>query len=196
MRILIAEDESVSRKTLTIMLTKMGFEVDAVEDGLQAFENLMKEDSPPMAILDWMMPGMDGIDVCRKYREETAAAETKYIIILTAKSEAEDVVQGLSQGADDYITKPFNRGELVARLRVGQRLIESQRELSNKILQLNAAAEKIRSLEGIVPICMHCHDIRDDTDTWQKMETYVEKHSLAEFSHSICPTCMEQRHPE
>ena len=123
MKILIAEDEPVSRRMLQGVLTRWGYEVISVEDGNAAWERLNTADAPRIALLDWMMPGQNGIDVCREMRRHRPEPYT-YILLLTAKDAKESVVEGLESGADDYLTKPFHFEELKARLRVGLRLLE------------------------------------------------------------------------
>jgi len=128
MRVLIAEDDRVTRRLLESRLTKWGYDVLAVEDGLQAWEVLQQEDSPRFVLLDWIMPGMDGIDVCRKIRDGLAGAY-RYVIILTGKDGLEDVVSGLEAGADDYLTKPVVQQELKVRMNAGSRILNLQDEL-------------------------------------------------------------------
>ncbi|HEY2646914.1 MAG TPA: diguanylate cyclase [Candidatus Acidoferrales bacterium] len=128
MRILIADDESVSRRMLQALLMKWGYEVIAVEDGDAAWEKLKSPDAPRMALLDWMMPGQNGVDVCRALRNQRPEPYT-YMLLLTAKDAKESVVEGLESGADDYLTKPFNPQELKARIRVGLRLLELEDNL-------------------------------------------------------------------
>src|SRR6202049_3379548 len=122
MKILIADDESVSRRMLQGLLTKWGYEVVSVEDGKAAWEQLNGPDAPRIALLDWMMPGRNGADVCGEMRAPRPVPYT-YILLLTAKDAKESVVEGLESGADDYLTKPFHPQELKARLRVGLRLL-------------------------------------------------------------------------
>jgi diguanylate cyclase (GGDEF)-like protein len=128
MKILIADDESVSRRMLQALLGKWGYEVVSVEDGDSAWENLKSSESPRMALLDWMMPGQNGVEVCRALRKLRPEPYT-YILLLTAKDAKESVVEGLESGADDYLTKPFNPQELKARIRVGLRLLELEDNL-------------------------------------------------------------------
>ena len=128
MKILIADDESVSRRMLHGLLGKWGYEVVEVSDGAAAWEVLKVPDAPRMALLDWMMPGQNGVDVCRALRKQRPEPYT-YILLLTAKDAKESVVEGLESGADDYLTKPFNPQELKARIRVGLRLLELEDNL-------------------------------------------------------------------
>lgn len=128
MRILIAEDDAVSRKLLEAMLTKWGYTVIATCDGESALKVLQAPDSPRLAILDWMMPGMDGVQVCQEMRR-TKHEPYIYLMLLTAKSQKGDTIEGLEAGADDYITKPFDAQELRARLRAGMRILDLQSEL-------------------------------------------------------------------
>jgi two-component system cell cycle response regulator len=127
-KILIAEDDAISRRLLDTILRKWGYEVVVAHDGSQAWDELQKEDSPRLAILDWMMPGMDGVEVCGKVRERTGSPYV-YILLLSAKSQREDLVKGLESGADDYITKPFDANELKVRLRAGRRILDLQTQL-------------------------------------------------------------------
>jgi len=125
MKILIAEDNSFSRTLLKKTLTKAGYDVVAVEDGNAAWSVLQQDDPPKLALIDWMMPGMSGVEICRKLRQ-TDTSMPVYVILLTAKTDKEDVLEGFSAGADDFIKKPFDSGELMARILVGKRLVEQQ----------------------------------------------------------------------
>ena len=128
MKILIAEDSIVSRHLLEATLRKWGYEVMVACDGAQALELLEREDAPGLIILDWMMPGMTGVEVCRRIRERDGEPYT-YILLLTSKSQKEDLIEGMEAGADDYITKPFDQNELQVRLRAGIRLVDLQSQL-------------------------------------------------------------------
>jgi diguanylate cyclase (GGDEF)-like protein len=127
MKILIAEDEPVSRRVLEMTLRKLGYDVLVACDGKEAWQLLQREDAPKLAILDWMMPGMDGPDVCREIRRRTEPDYT-YILLLTARSGREDTITGLEAGADDYLVKPFDTHELKARLNVGRRILSLQNQ--------------------------------------------------------------------
>ena len=190
MKILIAEDDPVSRTVLEVTLAKWGFDVISTSDGHQALEVLQSQE-PSIAILDWMMPGLDGAEVCRRARAITTTTPA-YLILLTAKSEKDDIVEGLDAGADDYITKPFNRVELNARIKVGVRVTDLQRSLADRILQLEEALTRVKQLHGLLPICSYCKMIRDEQDYWQQVDSYISKHADVAFSHSICPTCYDR----
>ena len=138
-----------------------------------------------------MMPGLDGPQVCRRLREQKEQVPT-YIILLTALTGKQDIIAGLGAGADDYVTKPFDRGELLARVGVGERVIALEDALSARVAELEEALSHIRTLQGILPICSYCRKVRDDEGYWQQVETYVRDHSEAQFSHGICPECFEQ----
>jgi two-component system cell cycle response regulator len=127
-RILIAEDDPVSRRMLEAFLVKWGYHVVAAADGLDALRILQSENAPPLAVLDWMMPGMEGPQVCQRVREHPDRPYV-YILLLTARSQKGDLLRGLESGADDYLTKPFDAQELRARLHVGQRILDLQDSL-------------------------------------------------------------------
>ncbi len=128
MRVLIAEDDNISRRMLEAFLVKWGYEVLVATEGEEAWRILQRNDAPRLAVLDWMMPGKDGIEICRSLRQRKGRAYT-YIILLTARGRKEDIVEGLEAGADDYVTKPFDPFELRARLRAGRRIVELQEQL-------------------------------------------------------------------
>jgi diguanylate cyclase (GGDEF)-like protein len=127
-RVLIAEDDRVSRSLLERILAQWGFEVSATSDGTEAWEALQQQDAPHLVVLDWMMPGLDGVDVCRRVREQDVP-DPPYIILLTARDGKGDIVAGLEAGANDYVGKPFDKDELRARLEVGRRFVELNRKL-------------------------------------------------------------------
>jgi two-component system, cell cycle response regulator len=137
--ILIAEDDPISRRILQRWLQKWNYHVIALENGIDAWSALQREDSPSMAVLDWMMPGLDGIEVCRRIRHRQRGAY-KYVLLLSAKESKHDVVAGLEAGADDYLTKPFDVNELRARVRAGKRILELQGALVKAHTQLQFEA--------------------------------------------------------
>ncbi len=191
MRILIAEDDLVSRRMLEATLGRWGHEVLVTEDGDSAWAELQKQDSPRLAILDWMMPGLDGVEICRRVRA-TTPRNPPYLILLTARGSTADVVVGLQAGADDYVTKPFERDELKARVQAGARIVELQEALAVRVSELEEALSRVKLLQGLLPICAYCKRVRNDDDYWQQVESYVSEHSEARFSHGICPECFDQ----
>ena len=142
-RILIAEDEPLSRRMLEITLSRWGFEVVMVADGLAAWAVLQQPDAPRLALLDWRMPGLDGVELCRRLRAREG--EYTYILLLTSHSTVDQVVLGLEAGADDYVVKPFVQRELQARLRAGARVLALQSDLV-------AAREELRRQATIDPL--------------------------------------------
>jgi phosphoserine phosphatase RsbU/P len=188
MKILIADDDNSARFYLEIMLKKWGYEVVIAKDGNSAWEILQSKSTPRLAILDWMMPGMSGIDICSKIRQLDHGKQL-YILLLTAKGSKEDIIAGLQAGADDYVTKPVDRDILRARILVGVRLATLQDHLAQHLEDLQQALAKVNKLQGLVPICSYCKKIRDDKNYWHQVEQYISEHSGAQFSHGICPEC-------
>ena len=191
MRILIADDDDVSRLELESLLTRHGHEVVAVADGTEAWDILRGDDPPRLAVLDWLMDEMDGVEVCRRVRERPALRNV-YLILLTSRGDREHVLAGLLAGANDYVTKPFDRDELLARVRVGEQIVGLQAELAARVHELEDALTRVKQLQGLLPICSYCKSIRDDQNYWHQVETYVRSHSEAVFSHGICPGCWEK----
>ena len=191
MRILIAEDDPVSRLVLTTNLTNWGHEVVTAVNGMEAWRASQEEDAPRLVILDWMMPEMEGPEVCRRIRELPALIPP-YIILLTARQGTKEVVEGMQAGADDYLIKPYQRDELQVRVQVGVKMIELQRKLADQIGELQEALDRVKRLQGIIPICGYCKKVRDDSDYWQNVESYLAIHSEVEFSHGVCPSCFTQ----
>src|SRR2546422_6180502 len=161
MRILIAEDDAVIRAILEEGLASWGHEVVACADGTQAWEELQREEAPRLALLDWMMPGMDGPQICKMLRQNPGS-EAIYVILLTGRDRREDIVAGLDAGANDYVTKPFDHDELRARLMVGVRMVELQKLLADRVRDLEAAMARVKLLSGLLPIFSYCKKGRDD----------------------------------
>jgi len=189
--VLVAEDDRIARRTVVSALTRGGNHVVEAEDGRQAWELLQDPHAPRLAILDWMMPGVDGIQLCRDLKAPQHG-RTLYLILVTSKSERQDVVQGLGAGADDYIVKPFDAEELRARVRVGFRVLDLQEKLADRVNELEQALCQIKQLQGLLPICSYCKKIRDDGNYWRQVEEYIGHHSEVKFSHGICPVCYEK----
>jgi phosphoserine phosphatase RsbU/P len=176
MRILAVEDDPVSRRILTATLERLGHEVTVVPDGQEAWLSFATL-PPEVVITDWMMPRMDGLELTRRIRARDGERYT-YVIMLTALRGRTSYLDGMAAGADDFLTKPFDKDELQARLRVAERLLGLQRE--------------VKQLEGLLPICTYCKRIRDEADSWSQVEEYVGRRTEAQFSHGICPDCYDR----
>jgi sigma-B regulation protein RsbU (phosphoserine phosphatase) len=188
MQVLIAEDDRVTGEILLRTLQRWNHEATLVGDGAQAWKFLSTATVPTLAILDWMMPELDGPEVCRRVRAELPAANM-YLLIVTAREGRSDVIAGLDAGADDYVIKPFDPEELRARVAVGVRVLGLQQKLAERVVELQAALANVKQLSGLLPICSYCKRIRGDDQYWQQVEGYIAAHSDAQFSHGICPTC-------
>jgi CheY-like chemotaxis protein len=195
MRILIAEDDQISRRLLQATLQRADHEVVVTTNGAEAWEALQDESSPQLAVLDWMMPEMDGAEVCRRVREQSGDKYI-YLILLTARGQKKDVVAGLEAGADDYLVKPFDPQELRSRILVGERIVTLESELAKNVRELEEAVTHVKVLQGLLPICMHCKKIRDDRDSWHRLESYIEEKSEAMFTHSLCNDCLSEHYPQ
>lgn len=141
----MAEDDAVSRELICARLTKWGYDVVATQTGTEAMMALRQKDAPTLAVLDWMMPGMDGIEICRRVRE---ADRVLYIILLTARGSKESLIEGLTAGADDYLVKPFDKDELQARILVGLRLMSLQTALAGRLKELESVSDELGKLKN------------------------------------------------
>ncbi len=189
-RILLAEDEAHYRRILSHYLSAWGFSVSVAQDGVEAVDILTGDDAPALALIDWVMPGLEGPDVCRQIRQLSDRPYT-YIILLTAKANKGEVAAGFEAGADDYVTKPCDMTELRARLKVGERMVTLERTLAQQVDTLQHALDHVRQLKELLPICAWCKRVRDDKDYWHSIEEYLHVHTGTDFTHGICPHCME-----
>ena len=195
MRAIIADDDRIGREMVSRTLATSRFAVTSVGDGDQAWQHLKTAEGPTLAILDWMMPGLDGPEICRRVRAERPLANM-YLVLLTALEGRKDIVAGLDAGADDYIVKPFDPDELRARVQVGVRVLTLQERLAERVTELEAALSRVKRLQGLLPICSYCKRIRGDDQYWQSVDAYIAEHSDAQFSHGICPPCYKEAEKE
>ena len=215
MKVLIADDDTISRVAIGRLLEKWGYKIIVAEDGRKAWEALCRRDPPRMAILDWMMPEPDGVEICRQLKEKNDYPFV-YTILLSVKREKTDIVNALDSGAHDFLSKPVHTGELRSRIAVGARLVKAEdairsknRELADMNEQLKStneelqsALKEIKTLHGILPICVHCKKLRlentdaEDPASWVPIEEYFRNRTEAEFSHGICPICASKHYPE
>jgi DNA-binding response OmpR family regulator len=187
--VLIADDDRLSLTVLNDTLTRAGYDVITASDGEQAWKKLQQSNAP-IALLDWIMPGMEGIEICRRAQADPKL--TNYFILLTSKTTTEDLVAGLQAGAGDYLRKPFDESELIARVEVGVRFIDLQRKLADRVDALEKALAQVKRLEGLLPICSYCKRIRNEQDYWERVDNYIAQHANVRFSHNICPECYEK----
>lgn len=189
-QVVIAEDHRRTREALATILERKAFRVTAVSNGDEALEVLGQIDTPCIALLDWMLPGTTGLEVCREIRSRENTRHI-YIIMITAREEEEAIAEALGAGADDFIRKPCGVAELIARVRSGQRTVQLESNLAHRIHELELALERVSQLQRLLPICMYCKKVRDDSNYWQEIEAYIHDHTGADFSHGICPDCMD-----
>jgi phosphoserine phosphatase RsbU/P len=189
MRALIADDDRIGTAILSRALANWDFEVAVAHDGEAAWD-LVRGQAPQLAIIDWMMPTLDGLELCRRIRLDPARAHM-YLILLTSRDSRADVVAGLNAGADDYLVKPFDPDELRARLQVGVRVLRLQERLADRVAELETAVSTVKRLQGLIPICSYCKRIRSEGNDWEQLESYISEHSDAQFSHGICPPCLD-----
>lgn len=181
--ILMVDDVPKNLEVLGNILSREEYDLSVAINGLEALERI-GEIKPDLILLDIMMPEIDGYEVCRQLQ---SVPETKEIpvIFLTALTETGDIVKGFHAGAVDYVTKPFNSAELLAR-------VSTHLALKNARDDLKQALAEVKQLSGLLPICSYCKNIRNDEGYWQKVEAYMASHGDVEFSHGICPDCYDK----
>jgi DNA-binding response OmpR family regulator len=187
-KLLIAEDEYTTRLTVQVVLEQWGYRVDSVEDGHEAWKVLQKPDGPQIAILDWEMPGIDGVELCNKVKmleRETPV----YVIMLTGRDAQDDILKGFDAGADDYMTKPFDENELRARVRVAERLVNIQEELVISNNELRDVLNHVEMLQSNLPLCTECLRIQNFEDRWLTVEEYVQDQEDPRFKYTQCGHC-------
>lgn len=189
-RVLVAEDDERTRTALVFLLQRHGYEVKVAPDGKAAFEIMIAPDPPHIALLDWEMPGLDGLHVSRGVRTLPADRYT-YIIMLTGRDNPKDMLTAFDAGVDDFLSKPVDTSELLARMRCGERIIKSEKRCAQRLADLETAFQEISDLKRLLPICMYCKKVRDTGDYWEEIETYIHARTGTDFSHGICPDCMD-----
>lgn len=212
LKILIVDDTPVNLQLLMGILQTKEYDVYPASDGELALR-LAQDSQPDLILLDIKMPGMDGFSVCEHLKADERTRDIP-VIFISALDEVEDKVKSFQVGGVDYITKPVRAREVLARVKthltlrrlqqelqsanaqLAQQLREAERlneELQQRNTELQQAHGTIKTLSGLVPICAWCHEtIRDETDHWMNLETYIEGHSEAKFTHGICPKCSKK----
>lgn len=174
MKILIVEDDLLARRVLQQSLLKLGHEVIQASDGEEALQ-LLADHPVRVVVSDWMMPGIDGLQLCQKLRSQMGA-DYVYFILLTGKTpDVENQREAIEAGVDDFLTKPLDLQEIWMRLRVAERILRY--------------ATQVRQLEAFLPMCSYCKKVRDDQNYWQQIEHYINERTGTDISHSVCPDC-------
>ena len=188
--ILIVDDMPANLRLLSNMLTEQGYNVRMSPDGELAL--LYAQGTPPdLILLDVNMPGLSGYEVCRQLKADPRTADVP-VLFISAQDQTEDKVKAFTSGGVDYITKPFQLEEVLARVKTHLALHALQTQLAERVHELEEALAKVHQLEGLLPICSYCKRVRDDREYWQQVEVYIESHSEARFSHGVCPDCYEE----
>jgi DNA-binding response OmpR family regulator len=188
--ILAADDDRVTQRASARAIEACGWIPLIVGSGDEALSVLERSEGPLVAILDWVMPGLAGIDVCRRVRAVPREVQP-YLIIATVRDQTSEIIDALDAGADDYMVKPIEPHELQARVRTGIRTIALQQTLADRVDELKRTLSQVKELTGLLPICAFCKRIRDDQDYWQTVEEYLTHHTDVSFSHGFCPACIK-----
>jgi len=194
LKILIVEDDPYFVRVLQKRLSVDGYQVLTAGDGREGMKSIVTFE-PDLVISDWMMPEVDGLELCQSVKTGLGEA-SPYFILLTAKGEISDRLLGLETGADDYLIKPCDQGELMARVRAGLRIVTLSQQLRQTISELKQANAQLGEERGApgrivekLPMCSICRDVRDAEDHWQQLDEYLLARDLADFTHGICPEC-------
>jgi DNA-binding response OmpR family regulator len=187
MRVLAADDDRTTRLVLRHLLAGWGYEPVMAADGAAAWEILRGPDAPPVGLVDWCMPGVEGPELCRLVR--TLPGPPPCLILLTGREGAADLAAGLAAGATDFVRKPFDEVELRARVGAAARAATAERELAARVAELEAALAQNRSLRQLLPVCAWCKAVRSDADYWQRLEDYLGAQTGRRLTHGICPNC-------
>lgn len=186
---LLIVDDTPENLTVLYKILRHDYEVIGAGNGREALK-IAPTTNPDLILLDIMMPEMSGFDVCRILKEQECTKDIP-VIFLTALTEEADEARGFEVGAVDFIFKPFKPAILKHRVSTHLQLKSQRDELARKNSELEAALTRVKELSGLLPICMMCKKIRDDSGYWNQLETYITLHSEALFSHGICPECFE-----
>ena len=200
-KVLIIEDDATTVKSVTSILSDLGLEVFAIDNGNSAVEKT-KEINPDLILLDIIMPEINGHEVCQNLKKDFDTCSVP-IIFLTSKDSTKDIVQGFKYGGADYICKPFKREEFRARVttqlklqkEINQRKIREQ-DLKETVAKLRKALTENNQLKELLPICCNCKRIRNDEGYWKLLEQFFDDHAGVQFSHSVCPQCIPVLYPD
>lgn len=194
-RILVVEDDTDVACGTARLLERAGYAIAIASDGVDALKT-MQTFHPHLVLSDRNMPAMDGMEMCRRIKTDPAYADVFVILISGTFTQSAEQVAGLNSGADGYIVRPIDNSELVARMEAYVRILRLNQILREKNAALEAALTRVKLLSGLLPICAACKQIRDDKGYWNQLEKYLQEHSEAIFSHSLCPACSKIYFPD
>jgi len=192
-KILVVEDDPFFQRVLQKRLQVEGYQVQTAADGRAGMKAIVTFE-PDLVISDWMMPEVDGLELCQSVKTGLREA-APYFILLTAKGELSDRLLGLETGADDYLVKPCDQAELMARVRAGLRIVVLSQELRGTLAELRAArsaatpAAASASVPVHLSVCSFCHRARNGAEGWQELDEYLAQQRIADVSHGLCPDC-------
>jgi CheY-like chemotaxis protein len=189
--LVFAGEMSLSASLLRASLEAEGYCVIQADGGRETLAILGKSTTPAVGIIDEEMSGFTGLEVCRLARQ-AAGDFPLYLILVTNRTQARDIVAGLSAGADDCVAKPWNHSELKARVKIGILAVEERRSLLNRIHELEDLLKRAKTTGDALPICCYCKKIRDQREGWQQIEMYLQRYFGIRFSHGICPDCFDR----
>ena len=192
--LIVDDDPEVLFATARIVKSE-GYQVLEASTGQAGLETARKT-KPDLILLDVMLPDIMGTEICRQIKADPFLKSAFVVLMSGLKISSVEQAEGLDVGADGYIARPVSNQELKARINSTVRILTAERERDHLILELREALSKVKQLSGLLPICMHCKKIRDDKGYWSRIETYIQNHSEAEFSHSICRECAETLYPD
>ena len=188
-RVLCVDDDPATQMVLNGIIEDAGWQPEPALNATEAREVLASSPEIQVVLLDWMLPDGSGVDLCREFK--ATQGSSLYVILVTVRGEPEDVETGLDAGADDYLVKPVSPVEVRARIRTGLRAADAQRQLAERLAQLELALKRVSSLESLLPLCMYCRRI-NSSESWQSVEDYLWEHVDVKVSHGCCPDCLSK----
>jgi phosphoserine phosphatase RsbU/P len=188
-RVLCVDDDPATQLIIAGIIEDAGWRPESVSSATAARDLLASSPGIQIVLLDWMLPDGSGVDLCRDLKAAPGGAP--YVILVTVRGAPEDIETGLDAGADDYLVKPVSPVEVRARIRSGLRAVEAQRQLAERLAQLESAMQRVTSLESLLPLCMYCRRI-NSADTWQSVEDYLWDRVDVKVSHGCCPDCLSK----
>ncbi|MFY9924821.1 MAG: response regulator [Opitutaceae bacterium] len=177
MKVLAVEDDPVARAVLRRSIERLGHEVIEARDGEEAWE-LWQKDKPRVVVCDWMMPKLDGLKLCKRFRAQERVEYVYFVLLTAAGASVQNIRAAAEAGADDFLSKPIDMSRLWARLRVAERILKY--------------TTQVHRLEEMMPMCSYCKKVRDDENYWQQIESYINERTGTEISHSVCPECYQR----